>query len=92
MTNTAFAPYVPRLHNELNDEFMSPQQLLDKTVVQAATQGLTKEMFQEEFHKNISASYDLQHHDINLNWDFDNGSVGLTFDKKSFMLTFQKAF
>lgn len=92
MTNPAFAPFVPSLHTQLNNTTLTPQQVLDEAVVSAATEGLSKEAFQDMFHKNITASYDLQNKAINLTWDFDNGSVGVEFDKHSIMLNFQKAF
>jgi len=66
---------------------LTPQQILNETVVAAATEGLSRAAFQDLFHKNISGYYNLQKHEVNLSWDFDNGSVGLTVGKDSFMLT-----
>jgi hypothetical protein len=92
MTNTAFDSFVPAVHNQLENATLTPQQMLDNAVVKATTQGLSKEAFQEMFHKDISLGYDLQHHQVNLEWDFDSSSVSLAMDKKSFMLTFKGTF
>jgi hypothetical protein len=69
------------------------QAMLDQAGIDAAALAVSKEVFQDQFHQNVSLSASLANKDVSIDWNTSkDGTVGVTVGENHFMVNYTLKF